>query len=99
MKRMSPQEFRDEGWLFEVNRQFFHPFGLALSVKVNRDTGEVEGIDAIFDCRDDDEGFEMGEGHVAEHRERSQRIVAEQQRRFAIRRARLGFDVEPLDRG
>lgn len=28
---MDGEEFRREGYLFEANRQFFHPLGLALA--------------------------------------------------------------------
>lgn len=31
---MTPKQFRDEGYLQEVNRLFLHPLGLALSVTV-----------------------------------------------------------------
>lgn len=35
IKRMDIKEFREEGFLQEVNRQFFHPLGLALSIAVD----------------------------------------------------------------
>lgn len=39
-KRMNIKEFREEGYLQEVNRQFFHPLGLALELEQNEETGE-----------------------------------------------------------
>lgn len=53
---MNLSEFRDLGLLQEVNRLFFHPLGLALSVTVAED-GSVCGLAGILDGRDDPEGI------------------------------------------
>ncbi len=42
IKRMDITEFRDLGYLQEVNRLFFHPLGLALEVVIER-CAECEG--------------------------------------------------------
>ena len=55
VKRISAKEFRDEGYLQEVNRMFLHPLGLALEVVT--DENEVVDFGGIWDCRDDNEGF------------------------------------------
>ena len=55
IKRISIAEFRAFGFLQEVNRQFFHPLGLALEVVVDDDGNERLG--GIWDCRDDPEGI------------------------------------------
>ena len=60
MKQMDIAEFRDVGFLQEVNRLFFHPMGLALFVTVN-DDGTVQ-LGGILDERDDPEGWIFGEG-------------------------------------
>ena len=52
MKNIYIKEFREKGYLQEVNRLFFHPLGLALSVSV--ENGE-ETISGVLDFRDDDE--------------------------------------------
>jgi len=52
VKRISIKEFREFGFLHEVNRVFFHPLGLALEVIIDRETGE-ERLGGIWDCRDD----------------------------------------------
>ena len=49
MKQLTALELRDAGYLQEVNRQFFHPLGLAMFVNV--DTGEM----GVYDERDDPE--------------------------------------------
>lgn len=42
LPRMDLEELRDDGWLQEVNRQWFHPRGLALAVVT--DTGWSERL-------------------------------------------------------
>jgi len=67
IKRMNIQEFRNLGFLQEVNRLFFHPLGLALEVVVKcKETPSVADsnemlIGAIWDYRDDPEGVLFGE--------------------------------------
>lgn len=39
IKRIDIKEFREEGFLQEVNRQFFHPLGLALEVLIDDEEG------------------------------------------------------------
>lgn len=54
-KEMSPKEFQETGLLQEVNRQFFHPLGLALYLTMDEDDKVVLG--GILDSRNDPEGF------------------------------------------
>ena len=58
-KRMDLTEFRNEGYLQEVNRQFFHPLGLALEVVMEED-GTISRLGGIWDYRDDPEGMFFG---------------------------------------
>lgn len=55
IKRMDISEFRELGYLQEVNRRFFHPLGLALEIM--RDENGVETLASIWDNRLDDEGI------------------------------------------
>ena len=55
IKKIDIKEFRDKGYLQELNRRFLHPLGLALSVKVNDDGSET--LDSIWDYREDSEGI------------------------------------------
>lgn len=59
-KLLDMKEFVDRGYLQEVNRQFFHPLGLAMVVEID-DHGEVT-FGGFLDNRDDPEGmmFEPG---------------------------------------
>lgn len=56
IKYMSIKEFREKGYLQELNRRFLHPLGLALEVIVDDKTGE-ERLGGIWDYRDDPEGI------------------------------------------
>jgi len=58
IKRIDIKEFREMGFLAEVNRTFFHPLGLALEVYINEDG--VEQLGGIWDYRNDPEGILYG---------------------------------------
>jgi len=62
IKRIDIKEFREKGFLQEVNRQFFHPLGLALEVIINEDNSESLG--GIWDYREDSEGMFFSEGII-----------------------------------
>lgn len=94
MKEMDLNEFREAGYLREVNRLFFHPLGLALSVSVNDDTGKVTNLASIWDIRDTDpEGFIFG-GFSEEEVAQGKAILSAPQ--LYTRAERLGFTIEPL---
>jgi phosphoenolpyruvate synthase/pyruvate phosphate dikinase len=56
-KTIDIKEFREKGYLQEVNRRFFHRLGMALVVYVRNDNGE-EGLSCIRDHQE--EGIEYG---------------------------------------
>jgi len=58
-KYIDAKEFREEGYLQEVNRRFFHPLGLALEIIQNKETEEYQ-FNGIADYRDDPEGVFFG---------------------------------------
>jgi hypothetical protein len=64
IKRIDIKEFREKGFLQEVNRKFFHPLGLALEVIINEETGE-ETLGGIWDYRDDPEGMFFGQDMIS----------------------------------
>lgn len=92
-KRMSAEEFRDLGYLQEVNRLFLHPLGLALGVVVGED-GSVRFGD-VWDHRDDPEGLIFD--HDLIDREKANRITAETATRYGTRFDALGFWQQPAD--
>lgn len=55
-KRIDIKEFRERGYLQEVNRLFFHPLGLALEVIIDEEDGSMH-LGGIWDSRDDPEGI------------------------------------------
>ena len=98
IKRIDIKEFREKGYLQELNRRFLHPLGLALEVIVNDDGTEVLG--GVWDYRDDKEGIYYDIANLAERvsrfSEKKAFIDAEFEARSKDRKVALGFDIEPL---
>lgn len=97
-KRMSIREFQKRGYLFEVNRRFFHPLGLALAVSAPSPTSESRRLDCIIDARDGDdrEGIIMGDW-TQEQIDNANRIDQELTDGFdPARKAGLGWVTEPV---
>jgi hypothetical protein len=92
-KKMSAREFRDLGYLQEVNRLFLHPLGLALEVVVEEDGGARFGD--VWDERDDPEGLIFDPSLI--DGEKAERITAETAERYATRFEALGFWQQPFD--
>ena len=101
IKKIDIKEFREKGYLQELNRRFLHPLGLALEVDVDKLTGE-ESLGGIWDCREDKEGVYYGVS--TSDKERKDRMVTKKEfidnelaTRTNPRKEILGFDIEPLD--
>jgi hypothetical protein len=62
IKTMSVKEFREQGYLQELNRRILHPLGLALEVVQQGNHQEYFG--RIWDYRDDPEGIVFDEGMI-----------------------------------
>lgn len=90
--RMSPCEFRGAGYLQEVNRQFFHPLGVALAVHPGH-TVDLDGYFAVcvLDSRHDPEGFVFSDLTAQVEADRAHWIRAEQRRTSNARSALLGY--------
>jgi hypothetical protein len=86
------KEFVDHGYLHEINRQFFHPLGLALSIQVDDDG--AHSVAGIWDYRDDPEGMIFSEETLDP--DKALRIVTEQKEKSKIREERLGFTIQPF---
>lgn len=93
MKYIDIKEFKDSGFLQEVNRQFLHPFGMALEVHVKSD-GSYE-LSGIQDFRDDVEGvvFNMDNLIVMEN---IKRVFLERMKREPFRVKAIGSWVQTL---
>lgn len=55
IKYMDLNEFREAGFLQEVNRLFFHPLGLALEIAIDQKTNQMR-LSGIRDYRESPEG-------------------------------------------
>lgn len=89
-------EFVRLGYLQEVNRQFFHPLGLALVLEQDEEGGLT--FAGFEDRRDDLEGMLFAESWVGteQARRRARYVVAEQSGRAKLRSRDLGFVVQPI---
>lgn len=85
IKRMDIKEFREIGYLQEINRLFLHPLGLALEVVVNEDGSERLG--GIWDYRDDPEGIYFADGVNVE---KAYNVDVERLKHFDARRKLFG---------
>lgn len=85
---MNLDEFVEKGYLHEVNRQFFHPLGLALTVRGSG--GRAVEIIGIIDHRDDPEGIYFGQLNW----DKIFSIRDEQERRRYDREFALGYWVQ-----
>lgn len=89
---MCLKEFVKFGYLQEVNRQFFHPLGLALSMAIDDETGDVD-FAVLYDARYDPHGVVFSGSEIDIGKAR--RVEQEQEKRGAARKEYLGFVVQP----
>ncbi len=97
IKRMDIKEFREKGYLQELNRRFLHPLGLALEIIVE---GDKEKIGGIWDYREDKEGIlydiSSSEQDRLERFKRNEHFInSELELRSPDRLKALGFVIEP----
>lgn len=88
INRIDIKEFREFGYLQEVNRRFFHPLGMALEVEVHDDGTETLG--GIWDYRSDPEGMNYGEIDM----DKAVRVYRAESERFEARRQGLGYWIQ-----
>ncbi len=72
---MNIKEFREFGYLQELNRVFLHPLGLALEVRVLDEDEEI--LYRIVDSRHDPEGIIYAELDDEDSREKESRVKQE----------------------
>lgn len=99
-KRMDIKEFREFGFLQEVNRMFLHPMGLSLEVLIDDDSGE-EFLGGIWDCRDDPEGIFFNIKNSSEEKkkqfaEKLNRVKKHADTMASARVNKWGFVIEPV---
>jgi len=94
IKRMNIREFRELGFLQEVNRLFFHPLGLALEVKVNK--GKPCKLGGIWDYRNDPEGVVFGDLSEKDARIKAENVKKQKAKLAKTRMKSVGFLVQPI---
>lgn len=90
-KKLSVKEFREQGYLQELNRRFLHPLGLALEVVVEEDGTERFGD--VWDSRDDPEGMIYGPNMIDP--EKVKRVDGEASHKAVTRIKELGYVIQP----
>jgi hypothetical protein len=93
------KEFRELGYLQEINRRFLHPLGMALSIRQEEDG--TEKLEGIWDCRSDAEGVyyniaDSDEERKERFRKNYAHVEGEMTNRLGNREVLLGFGIEPI---
>ena len=91
IERITAREFREFGYLQEVNRNFLHPLGLALEIVIDGDEIEFGGV---WDYRDDPEGMRYGAGQMDPVK--ADRVAEEWESHAVFRKENLGYIVQPI---
>jgi len=99
---MDAKEFREKGYLQELNRRFLHPLGLALEISIEEDG--TESLGRIWDYRGDPEGISYdianpqysNEEQVEKFQKSFDFIEGEIKSRKMKRIDGVGFWVEPI---
>jgi hypothetical protein len=100
IKKINIKEFREKGYLQELNRRFLHPLGLAMEVNINEDG--TESLGGVWDYREDDNGISYDiqnsePSRIERFRSNKDFIEQELERRLKHRRMNIGFGFEPVD--
>ena len=99
IKRIDIKEFRELGYLQELNRTFLHPLGLALEVVIDGYGEEILG--GIWDSRDDKEGIyynikESTSDRLEKFQKNFEYVDMERKLRSTDRLDALDFVIEPI---
>jgi len=94
IKRIDIKEFREKGYLQELNRQFLHPLGMALEVIIDDEGNEKLG--GVWDYRDDPEGmFYIDEiVKLDKFKENISRVASEFSEKAKYREDKYGYVVQ-----
>jgi hypothetical protein len=91
--RMTAGEFREAGYLQEINRLFLHPLGLSLETDF---VGTEERFTGFFDHRDEPAGLFFTETIEDDAAEAAMNVCHEALKRASIRVDLLGDLIQPL---
>ena len=97
-KYIDIKEFKDKGYLQEVNRRFFHPLGLALEIKIDEYSNCFLG--RILCSREEELCFDiknMDKEYRKIFKNKYKYIESELNNRQLNRIMELGFLIEPIE--
>jgi hypothetical protein len=99
VKRIDIKEFREKGYLQELNRRFLHPLGLALEI-ISEDDG-TEKLGGVWDYRDDEEGIyydlaNSDDERIERFKENEFFVFNEMMKRSEKRTEMFGSNIEPI---
>jgi len=92
IKRINIKEFREFGFLQEINRLFLHPLGMALEVLIDDETGE-EKLGGIWDYREDLDRMRFNEIDV-EMKMKIDKVKAFIEKKHKERQKSLGYIIQ-----
>lgn len=92
VKYLDIKQFRELGYLQELNRRFLHPLGLALEVQVAED-GSEERLGGVWDYRHDPEGMSFGRGVIDPVK--VVMVADEWDAKAEVRQEKLGYVIQP----
>lgn len=92
MKYLDLTAFVKEGYLQEVNRQFFHPLGLALVVSVDDDN--IVSLAGVWNSRDDSEGIYFSDEVLDAGKAKNLEMIKAE--RMKPRQDSLGYWIQPV---
>jgi hypothetical protein len=98
LKRIDIKEFREKGYLQELNRQFLHPLGLALEIIVDPEGKEPDKLGGVWDYRQDPDGMAYTEEVLDcdEARGKASNVEKERHQKALIRQKSLGYVIQPV---
>lgn len=95
IKYMDLGEFKNLGYLQELNRQFLHPRGLALEMSCDEEGNWSFG--GVWDYRDDPEGMNFGGTLLEQMGRLAQEPQEEFERHIEARQQNLGYVIQPVE--
>lgn len=101
IKRIDIKEFREKGYLQEINRKFLHPLGLALEISIDEETMD-EKLGGIWDYRNDPEGIiydlkNSDEERIKKFKKNQEFINNEFKTKKQTRIDALGYNIELIE--
>lgn len=93
--KMDLTEFKEAGFLQELNRCFLHPLGLALEVVVEAN-GSVSHISGVWDYRDDPEGITYGDTSATTFKRKREYVNNQRKKTAKTRKKLLGYVIQPI---